>query len=214
MVIGQHHPNDYIWLCDSHSILAIFDIWVVRFIMWWIPKLINCVFTIRFAKWIFFWYRSNPTIRSAQLLINDVKKTSFTYNTENNVWKPLSPVCIRKLGILPSDCPVSATAFGSGRHSVHIIGRDNPQFIILKCVAITVRYQHLQNCPLLYWLDYCWLIDAANSQPMMLCHRAWYCFCTTIGAVSSLALYNQASIEKYVLQFCRLIRVSKWASTS
>ena len=26
MDIGQHHPNNYIWLCDSRSFLAIFDI--------------------------------------------------------------------------------------------------------------------------------------------------------------------------------------------
>ena len=42
-------------------------------IIWCNPKLIDCVFAIRFAKWIFFRYRSNTTIQIAQYWLKKYK---------------------------------------------------------------------------------------------------------------------------------------------
>ena len=74
-----------------------------KFIIWCIHKLIDCVCNqIRNMDVLLVSQQRNHSHSS--ILINDVQKLGFSYNRANNIWKPLSPVCIRKSVILPSDC--------------------------------------------------------------------------------------------------------------
>ena len=102
------------------------------------------------------------------------RKWSLLQQALHTTWQVIygnqSPMCNRKSGILPSASPVYCYCSGSG--TVCTLGWDYPQFIILQCVTITVWLHHLQYSPLSYWMNYCWLIDAANSQTMMLRPRA------------------------------------------
>ena len=78
-----------------------------------------------------------------------------------------NPQCIiESQGLCPQQAKYTAAAIVSG--TVCTLGWDYPQFIILQCVTITAWLHHLQNNPLSYWMDYFWLIDAANSQTMKL----------------------------------------------
>ena len=104
---------------------------VAKFIIWCIHKLIDCVFAIRFAIWMFFWYRSNATIPIAQYWLTMCKNWVLVTTGQIIFGNPYHRCVLENQGF----CPQTATAFGTSRHSMHIIRWDYPQFIILRCVA-------------------------------------------------------------------------------
>ena len=81
--------------------------------------------------WMFFRYRSNATIPIAQYWLTMCKKWVLVTTGQIIFGNPYHRCLLEIQGF----CPHTVTAFGTSRHSMHIIRWDYPQFIILRCVA-------------------------------------------------------------------------------